>query len=116
MRKATPSGITPLYNQIRSRAAATRQVRSIDLKNGARMAIRVKPVDGGEQITLSFARKKTKLGTTEEIVFKRDCNVPAHAERIPADPSLQELKMVEGEAWNLVAYRWVEAHHVAAAD
>jgi len=85
-----------LYTELHRRARESGEDRALDLKGGARLAVRV--LDG--VTTLTISRKGKRLGDTELVTFKRDCGVPTDAIRFPPDG--QGLK---GDAY-YVAYRW----------
>ena len=92
--------LSNLYTELHRRASQTGEDRAIDLKGGARLAVRVR--DG--VTTLTISRKGKRLGDTELTTFKQHCSVPPTATRFPADG--QGLK---GESW-YVAFRWAEEH------
>ena len=90
--------LSSIYTELHRRAALTGEDRAIDLKGGARLAVRVQ----GDVTTLTISRQKKRVGDTELITFKRDCNVPETAARIPAEGQGQH-----GDAW-YIAFRWRE--------
>jgi hypothetical protein len=85
-----------LFMELKIQAARNQTDRALDLKGGARLAVRV--VDG--VTTLTISRKGKRLGDTELVTFKRDCAIPPDAARYPAEG--QGLK---GDSW-YVAFRW----------
>jgi hypothetical protein len=87
-----------LYTELHRRAQQSGEDRALDLKGGARIAVRV--LDG--VTTLTVSRKGKKIGDAELVTFKRDCGVPPDAARYPA-----EGQSMHGDSW-FVAYRWVE--------
>lgn len=97
-----------ITQHLRARAAATGETRHVNLKGGARLAVRIHALTSGQQVILTIGRRGAKVGTTEEVTFKRDCLVPAHATRYPADPAAQATKQLDGEIWHLVGYSWNE--------
>lgn len=105
------SKITPLFLHLRSRALATGQDQRSDLGHGARLAVRVAPLDGGRsQVALTIARCGARVGSSEEVVFRRDCGVPQGARRWPEDPLLQVHRAERGRTRYVVGYTWeVEA-------
>jgi hypothetical protein len=88
-----------LYTELHRRARESGEDRALDLRGGARLAVRV--LDG--VTTLTISRKSRRLGDTEIVVFKRDCGVPPDAIRFPLEG--QGLK---GDAY-YVAFRWRES-------
>ncbi|MBK9713410.1 MAG: hypothetical protein IPO81_19220 [Kouleothrix sp.] len=67
-------------------ARRSREDRHADLPKGARLAVRVEPLDeSSEQITLTLARRNAHVGTAEEQAFRQACGVPADALRERAD-------------------------------
>jgi hypothetical protein len=94
--------LSSIYIELHRAAARTGIDRAIDLKGGARLAVRVQ----AGIVTLTISRKAKKLGTTEIDTFKRDCGVPASAIRFPLDT--QGTKEHDGATWFYVAYRWAE--------
>lgn len=91
-----------MYTELHRAAARTGTDRAIDLRGGARIAVRVK--DG--IVTLTISRKAKRIGDTELITFRRDCGVPETAIRFPLDA--QGTKEHDGATWHYVAYRWRE--------
>ena len=91
-----------LYTELHRRAAASGEDRALDLKGGARLAVRVK--DG--VTTLTISRSKKPLGATEIETFKRDLAIPASAARYPAEG--QGTKEHDGMPWHYIAYRWAD--------
>jgi len=87
-----------LYTELHRRARESGEDRGLDLRGGARIAVRV--LDG--VTTLTISRKGKKLGDIEIITFERDCGVPATAARYPA-----EGQSMHGDSW-FVAFRWKE--------
>jgi hypothetical protein len=111
------SQIARIYNHLLSRAQATGDVQKADLRGGARLYVRCE--DGA--ITVSFARKSKNLSDTEIVTFRRHCDVPAAAERLPASGQAEREVMVQvedqehgpievSETWHVVGYRWEEHH------
>lgn len=92
--------LADLYRHLYDRAVATGRDQPCDLRGGARLVVRVR----AGIVTTTFARKETRLGGTEEITFKLVCEVPAGAERLPAEGQAQRER--DGAIWHLVAYRW----------
>lgn len=92
-----------LYTELRRRAAASGEDRALDLKGGARIAVRVQ----AEIVTLTISRSKKPLGATEIETFKRDCGVPSSAIRFPMEG--QRTIDREGEIWHAITYRWAES-------
>jgi hypothetical protein len=91
-----------LYTELRRRAAASGEDRALDLRGGARIAVRV--ADG--ITTLTISRSKKPLGATEIETFKRDCGVPASAIRFPLEG--QRTIERDGATWHAITYRWRE--------
>jgi hypothetical protein len=94
--------LSSMYQELHRRAAETGEDRALDLRGGARIAVRVK--DG--VVTLTISRSKKKVGDTELITFKRDCGVPDDAARYPAEG--QGVKEHSGMPWHYIVYRWAE--------
>lgn len=92
-----------LFREAKARAATTQTDRPLNLKGGARLVVRVQ----GDVITLTIARKIKRVGDTELITFKRDCNVPSNAIRFPLEGQNQRTD-AEGVLWHYIAYRWRE--------
>lgn len=91
--------LSSLYTELHRAAARTGTDRPLDLKGGARIAVRVR--DGVVTLTISRGKGK-KLSTAEIDTFKRDCGVPESAARYPAEGQGQR-----GDSW-FVAFRWAE--------
>jgi len=96
--------LTGIYTELHRQAARTGQDRRQELRNGARIAVRVR--DG--VVTLTISRKGKPVGDTELITFRRDCGVPATAARYPLDEQATR-KDEAGLIWWYVTYRWGEA-------
>jgi len=94
--------LSSIYTELHRNAARTGQDRAMELKGGARLAVRVQ----AGVVTLTLSRKAKKLGATEIEVFKRDCGVPETAIRFPVEG--QRLSDHEGEPWHSITYRWRE--------
>src|SRR4051812_18816051 len=91
-----------LYTELHRRASETGEDRATDLKGGARLAVRVK----AGVVTLTISRVTKPLGATEIETFKRDCGVPATAERLPDAGQRQRTR--DGATWHTITYRWRE--------
>jgi len=94
--------LSALYLELHRRARETGEDRALDLKGGARLAVRVE----GTQVTLTISRPKKPLGAGEIETFKRDCAIPANAIRFPLNE--QGTRTVDGMLWFYIAYRWLE--------
>ncbi len=94
--------LSNLYLELHRRARESGQDRALDLKGGARIAVRVQ--DG--VTTLTISRKLKPLGSVEIETFKRECPVPASAIRFPLEG--QGAIAREGMQWHYIAYRWRE--------
>lgn len=94
--------LSNLYTELHRRASESGQDRALDLKGGARLAVRVQ----GGVTTLTISRSKKALGSVEIETFKRDCGVPASAIRFPMEG--QGVKEHDGMPWHYIAYRWRE--------
>ena len=92
-----------LYTELHRRARESGEDRALDLKGGARLAVRVM----GGVTTLTISRKGKALGATEIETFKRDCDVPSSAIRFPLEG--QGVKEHGGMPWHYIAYRWRES-------
>ena len=92
--------LSNLYTELHRRARESGDDRALDLKGGARMAVRVQ--DG--VTTLTISRSKKPLGATEIEVFKRDCGVPSDAIRFPLEG--QRTIERDGATWHAITYRW----------
>jgi hypothetical protein len=117
------SKIAQLYNHLLSRAQATGDVQKADLRGGARLYVRCE--DGA--ITVSFARKSKNLSDTEIVTFRRHCDVPAAAERLPASGQAERKTTARIddaehgpidvlETWHVVGYRWSTDHATEHTD
>lgn len=103
------SNITRIFLHLLARATATGLDQRSDLPGGASLAVRVEVFDGGARVvTLTIARVRVRVGSGEEVVFKRDCGVPPGAVRTPADPMLQAHKERGGRKFFVIGYSWVE--------
>jgi len=94
--------LSSMYTELHRRARETGEDRSLDLRGGARLAVRVK----GGIVTLTVSRKSKKLGDVELETFKRDCGVPRDAVRFPLEG--QNTRERDGELWHSISYRWAE--------
>jgi hypothetical protein len=94
--------LSSIYTELHRNAARTRTDRAMELKGGARLAVRV----SAGVVTLTISRKGKRVGDTELITFKRECNVPDDAIRFPLDE--QGTRTVDGILWFYIAYRWRE--------
>ncbi len=95
--------LSSIYTELHRNAARTGQDRAMELKGGARLAVRVK--EGIVTLTISRGKGK-KIGPTELEVFRRDCAIPATAIRFPLEG--QGQRVIDGETWFYIAYRWAE--------
>lgn len=91
-----------IYLELHRRAGETGEDRAIDLKGGARLAVRVQ----AGVVTLTISRSKKPLGATEIETFKRDCGVPAMAIRFPLEG--QGTKEHDGMPWHYIAFRFLD--------
>lgn len=94
--------LSSLYTELHRQAERHGEDRAIELKGGARLAVRC--VDG--VTTLTISRKGKKVGDTEIATFRRDCGVPANAIRFPQEG--QNTREHDGATWWYIAYRWRE--------
>jgi hypothetical protein len=94
--------LSNMFIEMKRRAGETGDDRATDLKGGARMAVRVR----SDVITPTISRKEKALGATEVETFKRDCGVPATAERLPDAGQRQRTR--DGATWHTITYRWRE--------
>lgn len=94
--------LSNLYLELHTQAARTGQDRSLDLRGGARIAVRVQD----NVVTLTISRKAKKVGDVELQTFKRDCGVPATAIRFPLEG--QRTIERDGATWHAITYRWAE--------
>lgn len=94
--------LSSLYTELHRNAARSGEDRALDLKGGARIAVRVQ----ADVTTLTISRSKKPLGATEIETFKRDCGVPANAIRFPQEG--QGVKEHDGMPWHYIAFRWRE--------
>ena len=92
-----------MYQELHRQAARTGQDRALELKGGARLAVRVRE----DVVTLTISRSKKPLGATEIETFKRDCGVPSTAIRFPQEEQ-GTRKDDQGVLWWYIAYRWRE--------
>jgi hypothetical protein len=91
-----------MFIEMKRRARETGDDRATDLKGGARLAVRVR----SDVITLTISRKEKALGATEVETFRRDCGIPATAERLP--DAGQRKRERDGATWHTITYRWRE--------
>lgn len=96
--------LADLFMQLKIQAERTGEDRRLDLKGGARLAVRVQ--DG--VTTLTIQRRAKKVGATELETFRRDCGIPAYASRWPAEQQTTRTD-ADGVLWWYVAYRWAES-------
>jgi len=94
--------LSSIYTELHRNAARTGQDRAMELKGGARLAVRVQ----AGVVTLTISRKGKKVGDVEISVFLRDCSIPSTAVRFPLEG--QGQRVIDGETWFYVAYRWSE--------
>jgi hypothetical protein len=90
--------LSSIYTELHRRARDSGEDRSMELKGGARLAVRV--LDG--VTTLTISRKGKRLGDVEIVTLQHQCAIPSDAARYPA-----EGQSMHGDSW-FVAYRWVE--------
>jgi hypothetical protein len=90
--------LSSIYTELHRRARDSGEDRSMELKGGARLAVRV--LDG--VTTLTISRKGKRLGDVEIVTFQHQCAIPSDAARYPA-----EGQSMHGDSW-FVAYRWAE--------
>ena len=90
-----------VYDHLLSKATRTGADERIDLKGGARLALRV--WDG--QIALTIARSPQRVGDRELITFRQICRVPERARRIPEEDQAQR-KDADGKSWWVVGFVW----------
>jgi hypothetical protein len=91
-----------LYTELHRQSRESGEDRALDLRGGARIAVRVQ--DG--ITTLTISRSKKPLGAAEIETFKRDCGVPPDAIRFPLEG--QRTIDREGATWHAITYRWKE--------
>ena len=94
--------LSSIYTELHRNAARTGQDRAMELKGGARLAVRVQ----AGVVTLTISRAKKKVGDAELITFKRDCGVPEGAVRFPMEG--QRTSEHDGQSWFSVSFRWRE--------
>lgn len=100
--------LATIFAELVRNARRSREDRHADLPKGARLAVRVEPLDAhSEQITLTIARRSARVGTVEEQTFRRACQVPADALRWPAEGQREIAR--EDARWWAIAFRWVIA-------
>jgi len=92
-----------MFLQAKIQAQRTHTDRPLNLAGGARLVVRVQD----EIVTLTISRKKKRVGDTELLTFKRDCNVPEGAVRFPQEGQ-NPREAADGTTWWYVAYRWRE--------
>lgn len=91
-----------MYAELHRNAARSGEDRALDLRGGARIAVRVL----GGVTTLTISRKGKKVGDTELTTFRRDCGVPETAARYPAEG--QQVRERDGAQWHAITYRWAD--------
>jgi len=95
--------LADIYTELHRNAARTGQDRAMELKGGARLAVRVQ----SGVVTLTISRKSKRLGDVEIVTFRRDCGVPADAIRFPLDE--QGQRTVDNVTWHFISFRWRES-------
>lgn len=95
--------LSSMYQELHRQAERAGQDRALELKGGARLAVRVQQ----GVVTLTISRAKKKVGSTELETFKRDCGVPASAVRFPQEDQ-GTRKDSDGIIWWYVAYRFLD--------
>jgi len=90
-----------LYTELHRRARDSGEDRSMELKGGARLAVRV--LDG--VTTLTISRKGKRLGDVEIVTFQHQCAIPSDAARYPPE-GLQRTIERDGATWHAITYRW----------
>jgi hypothetical protein len=96
------SRLAAIYAELHRNAERTGEARSTGLSGGARLTVRVR--EG--HTTLTIARRGKRVGDREIVTFRRDCGVPASAERRPKEG--QKTLQHQGATWWYVAFRWSE--------
>lgn len=91
-----------LFMELKIQAARNQSDRALDLKGGARLAVRV--LDG--VTTLTISRKMKRLGDVEIVTFQQQCGVPSTAIRFPLEG--QRTIERDGATWHAITYRWAE--------
>lgn len=90
-----------VYDHLLSKAKRSGNDERVDLKGGARLAVRV--WDG--QIALTVARSPQRVGVRELITFRQICRVSETAKRIPSEGQAQRTDD-EGKVWHVVGFVW----------
>lgn len=90
-----------IYDHLLTTATRTGRDEHVDLKGGARLAVRV--WDG--KIALTIARSPQRVGDRELITFRQICRVPERARRIPDENQAQRTDG-DGRAWWVVGFVW----------
>jgi hypothetical protein len=96
--------ISAIYQELLRNAKRTGEDRRHDFRGGARLAVRVRD----NVITLTIARKIKRVGDTELLTFYRDCDVPRHATRWPANNEQATRTDDAGVTWYVLAFQWSE--------
>lgn len=91
-----------LFAHLLARARATGQLQSATLHGGARVVVQVK----GSQVAVSIGRTPAKVGSTEEVTFRRLFQIPAHARRLPS--SGQATKVRDDATWHVIGWTFDE--------
>lgn len=102
------SVLTRMYRELVAEAQGATAGRT--LRNGARMAVRVR--DGVQTVT--FSRRDQPLGDVELDTFIRHCAIPVGAARIPAEGQGQIDD--GGRPRHYVAFRWPLTSDMFAAE
>jgi hypothetical protein len=93
--------LSNIYTELHRQAERSGEDRAIELKGGARLAVRC--TSGITTLTISRIRKQ--VGATELVVFRRECAIPTEAYRYP-DEGQGTHEDAAGIVWHFVAYRW----------
>lgn len=80
--------------------ACLRGEAEVTLKGGIRLYWQV----AGDTTRLTIGRKRAQVSSTELVVFRRDCAIPADARRHPEVG--QARREINGSIWNVICFEW----------
>ena len=96
------SQVQTVFAHLQRRAIQTAEVQRATFTGGVHLALQVR--DGETTITLRW--KTGALSMASEIAVRKGCQVPSHAERIPATGTI--TREINSGPWKVISYRWYE--------
>lgn len=102
--------LADLY-RIAVQKAERRGKAAVELPGGARVTVRIEAIDSKHtEITVAFSRLGKRVGDVELTTFRRHCEIPEHAERLPPHAPDQTIApdrtMTPEKPRYFVGYRW----------